>query len=181
MRYHVTIGSRVLVVDLEGDRVLVDGVAVGSADLIALPGTPVSHLLLDGSSIAIVARRDDDTWSLQVDGWPVRAEVIDERTRAIRALTTRAGGPQGPKPVRAPMPGMIVRTEVNVGDQVRAGQGVVVMEAMKMENELKAEADGIVERVLVATGQAVEKGTVLVEFEMAAAGAVPRTGGAPGA
>jgi pyruvate carboxylase subunit B len=181
MRYHVTIGSRVLVVDLEGDRVLVDGVDVGSADLVALPGTPVSHLLLDGRSIAIVARRVDDTWSLHVDGWPVRAEVIDERARAIRALTTRAGGPQGPKPVRAPMPGMIVRTEVNVGDQVRAGQGVVVMEAMKMENELKAEADGIVERVLVAIGQAVEKGTVLVEFEMAAAGAVPRTGGAPGA
>jgi pyruvate carboxylase subunit B len=181
MRYHVTIGSRVLVVELESDRVLVDGQDVGSADLIALPGTPVKHLLLDDRSVAIVAQHIDDTWSLHVDGWPVRAEVVDERTRAIRAMTSRTSGPQGPKPVRAPMPGMIVRTEVGVGDQVRAGQGVVVMEAMKMENELKAETDGVVARVLVESGQAVEKGTVLVEFEMVATEASDsRQGGAEG-
>jgi hypothetical protein len=95
MRYHVTIGSRVLVVELESDRVLVDGQDVGSADLIALPGTPVKHLLLDDRSVAIVAQHIDDTWSLHVDGWPVRAEVVDERTRAIRAMTSRTSGPQG--------------------------------------------------------------------------------------
>ena len=63
------------------------------------------------------------------------------------------------------MPGLIVRTEVGVGDRVRKGQGVVVMEAMKMENELKAEADGVVSRVMVEDGTAVEKGAVLAEFE----------------
>lgn len=167
MLYHVTIGSRTLVVELDGDRVRVDGVDAGRAQLAALPGTPVHHLLLDGRSVTVVARRGDDAWNLHVDGWPVRAEVVDERTRAVRAMTGRAAGPQGPKPVRAPMPGMIVRAEVNVGDPVRAGQGVVVMEAMKMENELKAEADGVVARVLIEAGQAVEKGAVLVEFEAA--------------
>jgi pyruvate carboxylase subunit B len=70
---------------------------------------------------------------------------------------------------------------VGVGDQVRAGQGVVVLEAMKMENELKAETDGVVARVLVESGQAVEKGTVLVEFEMVATEASDsRQGGAEG-
>lgn len=165
MLYHVTIGSRTVTVELEGDRVIVDGADAGSAEIAAMPGTDVKHLLLDGRSVTLVARRDDEGWDLHVDGWPVRADVVDERTRAIRAMTGRAGAAQGPKPVRAPMPGMIVRTEVNVGDQVRAGQGVVVMEAMKMENELKAETDGIVARVLIKPGQAVEKGTVLVEFE----------------
>ena len=165
MLYHVTIGSRTVTVELDGDRVIVDGSDAGHAELVALPGTQVRHLLLDGRSVTIVAGRSDDAWSLHVDGWPVRAEVIDERTRAIRAMTGRAAGPQGPKPVRAPMPGMIVRTEVKVGDRVRAGQGVVVMEAMKMENELKAEADGVVARVVIEPGQAVEKGAVLVEFE----------------
>lgn len=166
MLYHVTIGSRVLVVELDGQRIRVDGVDVGGADLVALPGTEVKHLLLDGRSVAVVARHDDGVWDLHVDGWPVHAEVVDERTRAIRAMTARTGPPQGPGPVRAPMPGMIVRTEVSVGDYVRAGQGVVVMEAMKMENELKAEADGIVARVLVEAGQAVEKGAILVAFEV---------------
>lgn len=167
MLYHVTIGSRTLTVELAGDRVLIDGADVGRAELAALPGTQVRHLLLDGRSVTVVARRGEDAWNLHVDGWPVRAEVVDERTRAIRAMTGAAAGPQGPKPVRAPMPGMIVRTEVSVGDVVRAGQGVVVMEAMKMENELKAEADGVVARVLIEAGQAVEKGAVLVEFEAA--------------
>ena len=165
MLYHVTIGSRTVTVELEGDRVIVDGTDAGSAEIAAMPGTDVKHLLLNGRSVTLVARRDDEGWDLHVDGWPVRADVVDERTRAIRAMTGRAGAAQGPKPVRAPMPGMIVRTEVNVGDQVRAGQGVVVMEAMKMENELKAETDGVVARVLITPGQAVEKGTVLVEFE----------------
>jgi len=72
---------------------------------------------------------------------------------------------QGPKPVRAPMPGLVVRVEVEPGQEVKAGQGVVIIEAMKMENELKAEAVGVVSRVLVQQGQAVEKGAVLVEFE----------------
>ncbi|HEX6134846.1 MAG TPA: biotin/lipoyl-containing protein [Longimicrobiales bacterium] len=165
MQYHVTIGSRTLVVDLEGERVRVDGEPLGPADLVGLPGTPVRHLLLDGRSVPLVAQQDDDGWKLHVKGWPVYAEVVDERTRAIRAMTARASGPHGPKPVRAPMPGLIVRTEVSVGDRVRAGQGVVVMEAMKMENELKAEAEGVVSRVLIESGQAVEKGAVLVEFE----------------
>jgi biotin carboxyl carrier protein len=165
MLYHVTIGDRVFSVELDAGRVLIDDEPIDNVELVALPGTPVKHLLVDDRSVAVVARSDDSGWTLHVDGWPVRADVVDERTRAIRAMTGRGVGPQGPKPVRAPMPGMIVRTDVEVGARVRAGQGVVVMEAMKMENELKAETDGIVARVLVESGQAVEKGTVLVEFE----------------
>jgi pyruvate carboxylase subunit B len=63
------------------------------------------------------------------------------------------------------MPGMIVRLNVKEGDQVRAGQGLVVMEAMKMENELRAAASGTVLRVLVSPGNAVEKGAILLEME----------------
>ena len=63
------------------------------------------------------------------------------------------------------MPGLVVRVNVRPGDQVRPGQGLVVMEAMKMENELRAHAGGRVKTVLVAAGMAVEKGTVLVELE----------------
>jgi len=60
---------------------------------------------------------------------------------------------------------MIVRINVNEGDVVKPGQGLVVMEAMKMENELRATADGAVRRVLVAPGTAVEKGALLLEME----------------
>jgi pyruvate carboxylase subunit B len=63
------------------------------------------------------------------------------------------------------MPGLVVRVAVAVGDQVAAGQGLVVMEAMKMENELRSSAAGTVKAVHAAPGSAVEKGTVLVELE----------------
>jgi biotin carboxyl carrier protein len=81
-------------------------------------------------------------------------------------MTGAAAGPQGPRPVRAPMPGLIVRIEAGVGDTVRPGQPVIAMEAMKMENELKAEGAGVVSRILVEPGTAVEKGAVLMEFEV---------------
>jgi biotin carboxyl carrier protein len=80
-------------------------------------------------------------------------------------VTGAAAAATGPRPVRAPMPGLIVRVEVEPGQEVRAGQPIVIMEAMKMENELRAEAAGLVARVLVAAGQPVEKGAILVEFE----------------
>ena len=63
------------------------------------------------------------------------------------------------------MPGLVVRVSVAVGDQVQAGQALVVMEAMKMENELRSAAAGTVRAVLAAPGTAVEKGAVLVELE----------------
>jgi biotin carboxyl carrier protein len=66
--------------------------------------------------------------------------------------------------VMAPMPGLVVRVAVSPGDRVEAGQSVVIMEAMKMENDLKAEGEGVVESVAAVPGQAVEKGMVLVAF-----------------
>jgi biotin carboxyl carrier protein len=167
MLYHVTIGDRTLAVELDGSRVVVDGREIEQADLSRLEGTDMRSLLMDGASSVVTARPAEGGWDLQVDGWPLHAAVVDERTRAIRAMTGQGAGPQGPKPVRAPMPGLIVRVEVEVGDTVRAGQGIVVMEAMKMENELKAESGGIVSRISAEPGAAVQKGAVLVEFEAA--------------
>jgi biotin carboxyl carrier protein len=71
-------------------------------------------------------------------------------------------GPEGPQRVCAPMPGKIVRVLVAVGDQVAARQGVVVVEAMKMENELRASRAGVVCEVLVSEGASVESGAPLV-------------------
>ena len=92
-------------------------------------------------------------------------EALDERTHAIRALSGAASAPAGPAPLKAPMPGLVVRVNVAVGDEVAAGQGLVVIEAMKMENELRAAAAGRVKAVRVAVGEAVEKGQLLVEME----------------
>jgi biotin carboxyl carrier protein len=69
------------------------------------------------------------------------------------------------KTIVAPMPGLVVRVEVEVGQHVKAGQGVVVVEAMKMENELKAPGDGVIAEIRAKTGETVEKGAVLLVLE----------------
>jgi biotin carboxyl carrier protein len=91
--------------------------------------------------------------------------VVDERTRHIRSLTGGADRQRRPGALRAPMPGLVVRVLVEPGQAVSGGGGVVVLEAMKMENELKATADGTVKAVRVRPGEPVEKGQVLVELE----------------
>ncbi len=164
MRWFVTLGGRTFEVELGPDRVRVDGTPM-EADLAHVEGTGLHSLLLDGASYRLLARRDGGgTWELHLRGRRLRAEAIDERTRVIRAMTGAATGPSGPQPIRAPMPGLVVKVEVEEGDRVRAGQGLVIVEAMKMENELKAEADGLVARVHVEAGQAVEKDQILVDF-----------------
>ena len=94
----------------------------------------------------------------------MEAEVVDERTRVIRTMTGNGTVLVGPRPVTAPMPGMVVRVEVTEGDTVSAGQGVVIVEAMKMENELRAEGPAVVGRVHVRDGEAVKKGQLLVDL-----------------
>jgi biotin carboxyl carrier protein len=166
MRYFVTLGDKTVEVELTGKDVIVDGKRV-DADLVHVAGTPVRHLLVDGHSHPIIAQNGAERghWELMLGGRRISAEVVDERSRTIRAMTARTAGPQGPKPLRAPMPGLVVRVEVAPGDTVQAGQGLVIIEAMKMENELKAAAGGVVSSILVEAGQAVDKGAILVEFE----------------
>lgn len=166
MLYHVTIGDRTFEVRVGSGGVEVDGRPV-EADILAIDGTPVRGLRLDGASHRVVAHHPArGRWSLNVSGHTVEADVVDERTHAIRALTGASAAATGPKPITAPMPGLVVKVEVSEGDEVQPGQGVVIVEAMKMENELKAEAGGIVAAVHVSAGDTVEKGQILVDFRV---------------
>ena len=101
-----------------------------------------------------------DALTVHVDGVPV--EVSINRTR--RAGATAANQPidEGPQRVTAPMPGKIVKLLVKPGDKVQPRQGLVVVEAMKMENELRARAAGTVSEVRVREGASVEAGAILV-------------------
>jgi pyruvate carboxylase subunit B len=164
MRYVVAVGRRTLEVDLTPDGVLVDGRRV-SAELGAVPDAPVRSLILDGASYRVVARGEGEgRWNMKLRGWHLTAEVADQRTVAIREIAGSGESGSGPRPLRAPMPGLVVRVEVSEGDDVRAGQGLVIVEAMKMENELRADTAARVRAVHVRVGQTVEKDQVLIEL-----------------
>jgi pyruvate carboxylase subunit B len=168
VKYFVRIGARTVEVEVDGARVVVDG-QVLDAHLAAIPGTPLQHLLLAGESWTVATQPlpglgegGGPRWALGAVGERIEIEVVDERTRAIQSLTGRkATGPSGGI-VRAPMPGLVVRVEVVEGQQVTAGAPLVVVEAMKMENELRAPRPGRVAKVHVRPGLPVEKGAALV-------------------
>ncbi len=165
MLYHVSIGGRRLDVEVGPDGVLVDGRSV-AVTLEHREGTPVRGLHIDNETYRVVASHvGSGQWRLRLRGSAVVADVVDERTRVIRAMAGQGAAAQGPRPIVAPMPGMVVKVEVDEGDVVHAGQGVVIVEAMKMENELRAHGPGRVSRVHVGEGEAVEKDQLLVELD----------------
>lgn len=100
-----------------------------------------------------------------VDGWRFEVQVELEQQVRLREQARRgdaAGGAGGPVSVRAVIPGRVVAISVQVGDPVAAGQQILVVEAMKMQNEIRAPREGSVERVGVAVGQTIEVGDLLV-------------------
>jgi pyruvate carboxylase subunit B len=165
VKYLVTIAGREIPVEIDGERVLVEGREL-SAHLSPVPGTPLRHLLLGTASLTLAMERSGPgTWHLQQHGAKYDVDVVDERTRHIRSLTGEGKRQDGSHHLKAPMPGLVVRVLVEPGQAVYPGQGLIVLEAMKMENELRASAGATVRTIPIVSGQAVDKGQVLVEFE----------------
>jgi pyruvate carboxylase subunit B len=167
MKYIVQLNDERMSVSLDPDGVRYEAEGAVHAELSDIEGSPVRMVKIGTSVYRVVVqkRQGRGKYTLWVDGYRFETEALDERTRAIRDLSAASAGPVGPAPILAPMPGLIVRVNVKAGDMVEAGQGVVVMEAMKMENELRATAAGVVKSVEVSPGTAVEKGTLLVALE----------------
>ena len=162
MRYHVSLRNRSYIIDVDGGSVTVDGEKL-EAHAAAIPGTPLLHLLLGKESWTVACQQlDEKRWALGAAGERVEVEVQDDRSKQIEALTGQGRKAVVGGVVKAPMPGLVVRVEVSEGQVVEIGEGLVVVEAMKMENELRATHKGVVEAVHVRAGDRVEKGTPLV-------------------
>lgn len=166
MRYLATVNGIDYAVDIDDDAATL-GDEAGPATLDPARGTPIRTLRIGDRVVPVVVRGRGGRGrvTLDIQGHRYEVESLDERTRTIREMTARSAPPAGPAPVVAPMPGLVIRVTVAAGDRVEAGQGVLMMEAMKMENELRAAAAGTVKSVKVTPGTAVEKGMVLIELE----------------
>ncbi len=165
MEFFVHIGDRRLRVERHGSEIRVDGEPV-EAELQGGRAHPVRTLRAAARTHRLIATRNGKgRWRVDLDGERHESEVLDRGQEAIRAARMAAGGAGGLSPLTAPMPGLVLRIEVEVGDRVAEGDGLVIVEAMKMENELTAAAPARVSAVHVSEGTAVEKGQLLIEFE----------------
>jgi pyruvate carboxylase subunit B len=148
----------------DSTQVVMDGRTM-QADLVQISGSPVYSLILDGRSYEVSVHRRNGRFELSLKGDSYRADVMDERAMRIAEATGDALQQLSGETILAPMPGVVVGVAVAVGDEVEPGQGVLTLEAMKMENELKATVGGVISEVKVKVGQGVTQGEALLVIE----------------
>jgi biotin carboxyl carrier protein len=178
MRYVATIGERRVTIELDSNsherHIIIDGTPLNiDWQQISGPAPGMPHgnragrysLLIGSRSYELfvypVEREDGATrYEVMIDGIPYDVTVADEREQALTGLTA-AARELGDMPVKAPMPGLVVGLPLEAGAHVERGDTVIVLEAMKMENDLTAPRSGTLKELRVAPGQAVNQGQVL--------------------
>ena len=166
-RYIVTIGDKeydlqiyregeIYFVEYNGSRFQVEANNVGNGGFL---------FKIDGSSIEVGIRKNGGGLNLFLDGKELNATVEPFSLAELRKKAGAAYGADKSRLIVAPMPGLVLKTEVAAGDKVSKGQTLVIIEAMKMENELHAKKSGIVKQLTVSPGDDVEMGELLVVVE----------------
>jgi biotin carboxyl carrier protein len=150
-----------ITVDPEG-AVKLDGVPV-EADLQSIDGGFHYSLLLGVASHEVFVEHCDDFCIVTLDGQRYRVEPADERARRMSARQAEVEE-AGAGEVSSPMPGVVVAVLVEAGQEIRAGEGLLILEAMKMENEIRARRSGTVEAVEVTAGQRVSQDDLLIRI-----------------
>ncbi len=128
-------------------------------------GENTFSVLIDNVSTQITARGGGNHYDVLLGNNQVDAYVESTRDRLLKKYVTSSPGASRRYEIHAPMPALVVRVEVAEGDSVKEGQGLIVLEAMKMENEIKAYQNGRVKEVYVIKGKPVEKGELLMLLE----------------
>jgi len=151
----------VYLVDVDGEERVVDCRHLGHRDYLSLLIENKSYLVETAA-----VRADEGRYYAAVNGHRYEVDVLDERLRAARVAGAMVQE-TGPYVVSSPMPGLIVDVKVKVGEPVKAGTAIVIMEAMKMQNELISEVDGVVTAINISPKDAVDSQTPLIEIERA--------------
>jgi biotin carboxyl carrier protein len=165
VKYIATVNGRDLELDIDRQgEVTVDG-EVRGAELRLVDGVSLYSLIMDASSYEVFVEREAGDYVVLLGGQRYVVDVDDARLKRLRDMGGQPHEERGAARVLAPMPGMVVKLLVSPGDKVEADQGLLILEAMKMENEIRAPRSGSVRSVGVEPGQTVNDGDVLVVID----------------
>ncbi|MBK6794112.1 MAG: biotin/lipoyl-binding protein [Anaerolineales bacterium] len=145
--HHVRVAGRLLEVNFE-----------------SVSGQPVYSLILDGKSYESYVYPGDEDWQVLLRGRQFQVKVEDEREKRLRVAAGGGAAEGGEFHLKAPMPGLVVAIPVNEGQEVKKGQVLVILESMKMQNELKSPRDGTVSHIKVKAGESVEQKQILLNL-----------------
>jgi len=164
MKYYTRVDNTEYEVEINGESILLNGEPV-NVDLMRSGAAELYSVLFGGRSYEMLVNSDRFNYTINVRGVQFQVQVEDERARRMNRARRLPTLPDGELAITAPIPGLVVRVLVAEGDSIEEGQPVVWLEAMKMENELRAMRGGIVNSVLVAGGQRVDQNAPLIILE----------------
>ena len=163
MKYITVVGDRSYIIDLEREGEVVQDGETHQLDFRAIDQEGLYSMLMDNKSYeALVVEESDGQLRVIIDGALYTVNVMDERAKRLAEAAGGFAPPDGEQGIKSPMPGLIAAIPVKEGEVVKKGQVVIVLESMKMQNELKTPRDGTVTAIKIAPGQAVEQGQVLL-------------------
>lgn len=164
MKYYARVGDTEYEVVIDQGQILINGEPI-TVDLTAI-GTPELYsILYGGRSYDLLVQSERSNYTITFRSEQYVIQVEDERTRRLNLGRQAPALPQGELPIRAPISGLIVKVLVEPGDSVEDGQPLVILEAMKMENEIRSLRAGVIKSVAVAAGKRVEQNEVLLVLE----------------
>jgi biotin carboxyl carrier protein len=165
MQYQAKIGEQTYTVDIEergGElRVRLNGLPT-TADLRQVSALGLFSLLIDGQSYEVFAEEREGGYAVAIGGELYQVQIEDEWSLRLSRAAPRVHLRRGAMVVKSPMPGLVVSVAVQVGDAVAEGQTLTILEAMKLENEIRSPQAGTVKAVHIAPGKRVEEGDKLV-------------------
>lgn len=161
MRYITTIDGKEYSVEIIDDKHVRINDQVLEVDFESVSGQPVYSLIIGGKSYEAYIYPDENEWQVLLHGQLYQASVEDEREKRLRAAGSKVVE-GGEFHLKAPMPGLVVAVPVEEGQAVQQGQVLLILESMKMQNELKSPRDGTISRVRVKAGETVERKQTLL-------------------
>jgi biotin carboxyl carrier protein len=162
MKYIATIDDHQFVIDVNREGEVSVNDVVHTADMQTIGGSRLYSLIVDGRSYDIFIDEQDERYLLVMQEGIFEVKVEDERTRRLAGLQRAPMAPAGEILIKAPMPGVVVDVPVEVGQVVEAGDRVVVLESMKMQNEFRTPRGGTVRTARVKPGDRVDQNQILL-------------------
>ena len=162
MKYLTTINGKTFEIEIQNDGSLFVNGERREVDFFAFGDSALYSILANNNSYEVLVEETGGRFEVLMRGQLFSVEVLDERAQRLAARRGSLTADSGEISIRAPMPGLIAAIPVSEGQEVKAGQTVIILESMKMENELKAPRDGIVQRISVEERQSVEQNKLLV-------------------
>ncbi|MBI5824402.1 MAG: biotin/lipoyl-binding protein [Chloroflexi bacterium] len=164
MKYITTVDDKEYEIEVVDERHIRIGNRLLEVDFEAISGQPVFSLILDGKSHESYVYQGDEDWQVLLRGRQFQVKIEDEREKRLKTAAGGVGGEGGEFHLKAPMPGLVVSVLVEEGQEIKKGQVMLILESMKMQNELKSPRDGTMGRIRVKAGESVEQKQALLSL-----------------